>query len=318
MSLYNSPGKQTFRELVLAVAEHDSCQSYGTLWGSGIDSRMAVARGLAVIACEKDRSLHSRMDADADLIGYRVWHHSAGRLDERVDMFHADFCGNASPSNFRELRRIAAITDKWLAVTLSPDHQLNESMQGEAALYTVPAWLTGATGFTLEYFGRYVRNAGGTTMFTALLQRREGHGNSHRVQPVQVAYSVTVRQYWASKAMYQGFGTLLPHSNPPESEAMRQRAAEYYQEHRAAKLAASRARYEQRKRNPDAIVRDRANTARWAKSDRGLAWRREYERKRRLDPDQGAKKRAYCRAWYARKKALAVQSTASEALQKAA
>ena len=134
---YDTPGKQKFRELLLAIAGTSDVRTYGTLWGGGTDARMAAAAGLQVTAAEVTRSLHEAMTNDAALHGYVPFTHRAGRLTEHFDMFHADFCGNASPGNFRELRHLASISRRWLAVTLAPDHQLDPSMQGEAAIYTM-------------------------------------------------------------------------------------------------------------------------------------------------------------------------------------
>jgi hypothetical protein len=319
-ALYESPGKRAFRELVLAVAKRDECQTYGTFWGSGIDSRMAVDAGLEVTAAEIVRALHPAMDADAAEHGYRAFHGRASRLTDRFDVFCADFCGNASPVAFRELGHIAALTDKWLAVVLTPDHQLNSSMQGEAALFTVPAWLTGASGFTLEYFTRYRRNGRGGVMFAALLRHRQGHGNSHRVQPLQIARSVAARGYWASKPFHET--RLLTHAQPMPSERTVAQRAEYYTANRERKLSQAREGYQRRKHNPDAIARDRAHTAEWAKSEKGRAWRKAFDKKRRTDPERGARireyQREYHRAWVARKKATAVSGTAAEAIEKAA
>jgi hypothetical protein len=318
-ALYLSAGKQEFRELILALARAENLRTAGTFYGTGIDTRLFAAGGLDVLATEVQRSLWPAMDTDADLNGFRVWHGDAARLTERLDLFHADFVGNASGHVFRTLRQIAATTEQWLAVTVASDHQINPWMQGEAALYTVPAFMVGAAdGFTLEYFARYARNAGGQRMFVALLQRRVGRGNSHRVQPVQLAYSVARREYWASRAMYRRFGGVLPHSTAPETEHERQRAGEYYAANRERRLSQARAIYQRRKQRPEVIERDRARTAEWAKSETGRAWRRAFDKRRRADPERVARVRAYQREWYARKKAAAVSGTAAEAIEKAA
>lgn len=216
MPSYDTPGKQAFRELLLAIARHSDVQTYGTFWGTGIDSRMFSAAGISVIACEVVRAKHSSLLTDAYLHGYVPFSRRAGRLTDHVAMFHADFDGGPSPSNFRELRRIAAITDGWLAVTLSVDHLRDESMMGEAVFYTLPSWLTGASGFTLEYVSRYRRNAYGQVMWTAILQRREGRGHWHPIQPLQVAYSVRERGYWASRTLYRT--NLMRHRFAPRNE----------------------------------------------------------------------------------------------------
>lgn len=219
---YESPGKQAFRDLLFSLAKATECQSYGTFWGTGIDSRM-FASEFDVIACEIVQAKHEAMAADAANGGYSSHFGRAGRLTRHVDMFHADFDGGPSPSNFREVRRIAVITDLWLAVTLSMDHLHDESMMGEAAFYTLPAWLTGASGFTLEYLSRYRRNRFGQTMWTAILQRREGKGNWHPVQPLQVAYSVRERRYWASRQFYSM--NLLQHRFAPRNQ--REKASDH-------------------------------------------------------------------------------------------
>jgi hypothetical protein len=308
-ALYDSPGKRAFRELVLAVAKRDGCQTYGTFWGSGIDSRMAVDAGLEVTAAEIVRALHPAMDADASEHGYRAFHGRASRLTDRFDVFCADFCGNASPAAFRELGHIAALTDKWLAVVLTPDHQLDPSMQGEAALYTVPAWLTGATGFTLEYFTRYRRNGRGGVMFAALLARKDGRGVVHSVQPLQVARSISERGYWASRPMYRTL--LLRHRAEPRTQRTRAVDAERYEsrmgerEYRCQECGVT-------------FVREH-RTQRYCGSECRLAPRR---RKSRAwywrDPEAG---RAYQRAYKARlreRERAAVSGTAAEAIEEAA
>lgn len=196
---YLSAGKQEFRELLRSVAISDELRTFGTFWGTGTDSALMSAAGLDVIACEIIQAKHEALAAHADQYGYRAWPGRAGRLTERREMFHADFDGGPSPHNFRELRRISEITDRWMAVTISLDHLRDESMMGEAAFYTIPAWLTGATGMTLEYLSRYTRNRLGQVMWTALLQRKTGKGTRHQVLPIQIAYSIGERGYWASR-----------------------------------------------------------------------------------------------------------------------
>lgn len=291
---YTAPGKQDFRDLLLAVARHSECRSYGTFWGTGIDSRLFALAGFDVVAAEVTRAKHELMSEDAATGGYRAFRGRAGKLREHVDMFHADFDGGPSPANFREVRRIAAISDRWLAVTLSMDHQRDESMMGEAAFYTIPAWLTGASEFTLEYLSRYKRNEYGQTMWVALLQRRTGKGNSHRVQPLQVQRGIERRGYWASKALYDT--RLLPHTQPVPSEYTVARQRNYYLENREAKLAwakdyhaANRERGNEasrrwREANPE---RQRAATARWYEAHKN-------------DPEQVARRKAYRKEWYAK------------------
>lgn len=224
--LYLSAGKQSFRDLLLALATKDGSRTYGTFWGTGIDARMFSAAGLDVVAAEIVRAKHSALANDALMHGYRAHLGRAGSLRDQFDMFHADFDGGPSPSNFREVRRLAQITSRWLAVSVSLDHMRDESMQGEAAAHTIPAWLTGASGLTLEYLSRYRRNQYGQTMWTAILQRREGRGNSHRVQPVQIALSVRERGYWASKPMYAS--GLMTHRTAPLTLEERRRDHERY------------------------------------------------------------------------------------------
>ena len=314
---YQSNGKQEFRDLLFALARQSDVRTYGTFWGTGIDSRQFAEAGFDVVAAEIVQAKHERAAMDADMHGYRVHRGRAGKLTTRFGMFHADFDGGPSPMNFREVRRIAAITDQWLAVTLSMDHQRDESMMGEAAFYTVPAWLTGAAGFTLEYLSRYRRNRFGQTMWVAILQRREGKGNSHRVQPIQIARAIPSRGYWASRQMYQR--RLLPHTNAPETPVERERSAAYYQEHRDRYRSIARQSYERRKEDPVKVAADRDRSATWQKSEAGRAWMAAWAAaRRRTDPEWAERRRQYKRDWYARKKALAVQSTASEALQKAA
>lgn len=229
-SLYLSAGKQEFRLLLANLAEKDGVRTVGTFYGTGIDSRLFASRGLDVTATEIVRRLWPVMDADADANGFRTFHGNAAKIDQRFDMFHADFIGNASPIAFRTLRRVANITDRWLAVTLAPDHQINPWIQGEAALYAVPAWLTGATGFTLEYFGRYARNGSGQTMFVALLRRCIGKGNWHPVQALQIAYSVGERQYWSSRTFYET--ELVRHRYAPRNEREKASDRKRYLQHR--------------------------------------------------------------------------------------
>lgn len=289
---YDTEGKQTFRDLLFRVCEQAGIQSYGTLWGGGTDARMGVEHGLRVIAAEVDRSLHPALLEDARQHGYEAFPRRAGKLVDHVDMFHADFCGNASPSAFRELGRIATITNAWLAVTLSPDHQLNPAMQGEAAAFTIPAWLTGATGFTLEYLSRYQRNTYGQTMWTALLQRRNGRGNSHRVQPLQIAYSIERRGYWASAALYEQ--RVLPHLQAPMSGQGRKRQAEYELENQVARAESRRKAYYA---NRD-IHLTRMHDWQQANPDKVRSSHQKYHQKMQSDPEYRAKNRAGSLRWY--------------------
>jgi hypothetical protein len=280
--LYLSDGKQDFRDLLLRLAQHDGLHTYGTFWGGGIDSRMFAAAGFDVIAAEIVQDLHAAMDADAAEHGYRTWHKDAARMPERCEMFHADFMGNASGHAFRTLRRIAANTEKWLAVTLSPDHQINQSMQGESALYTVPAWLVGASGFTLEYFGRYVRNAGGQVMFVALLEGKpSSRGQRREVHPLQLVRGVTGRGYWARHDLHDRFPDLLPHRKPYYTTRERDRLRERYAsdpEYREKMRAASKSSYEANK------AAHMAQSAKWAKEhpDRRRDIQRKSQLRRRL------------------------------------
>ena len=235
---YQAEGKQGFRDLLLALARQTDIQTYGTFWGTGIDARMFSAAGLDVVAAEIVRAKHLRASCDADMHGYRVHLGRAGRLTERFGMFHADFDGGPSPSNFREVKRLAAITDRWLAVTLSMDHQRDESMMGEAAFYTIPAWLTGASGFTLEYLSRYKRNRFGQTMWVGILQRREGKGTAHQVLPVQIAYSIGERGYWASRRLYER--GLLRHRYSPRNQREKASDNARYMARRQRKVAVCR------------------------------------------------------------------------------
>lgn len=223
MTDYQATGKQEFRNLLLALARQTDVRTYGTFWGTGIDSRQFASAGFEVVAAEVVQAKHDVLRSDALTHGYRGHFGRAGKLTDRFGMFHADFDGGPSPANFREVRRIAAITDRWLAVTLSMDHQRDESMMGEAAFSTVPAWLTGASGFTLEYLSRYRRNRFGQTMWVAILQRREGKGTNHQVLPVQIAYSVMARGYWASRRFYEL--ELLPRKYSPRNE--REKASDH-------------------------------------------------------------------------------------------
>lgn len=198
---YDTPGKQAFRQLLFDLATQTGVRTYGTFWGTGIDSRL-FAPHFDVVACEIRESKQPLMEADSLVNGYRVFLGSAGRLAERCDMFFADFDGTASPGNFKELRKIASQTDKWLAVTLANSHKLAPELQDEAACYTIPAWLTGAAAnFTLEYVSGYA-SEGRQRMWVAILQRREGRGVAHTVQPIQIARSLQERSYWASRPMY--------------------------------------------------------------------------------------------------------------------
>lgn len=313
-ALYETPGKQVFRELVRSVATSDGLRTFGTFWGTGIDSALMTAAGFDVIACEIVQAKHAVLSAHAEEHGYRAWLGRAGRLTERREMFHADFDGGPSPHNFRELRRIAAITDRWMAVTISLDHLRDASIMGEAAFYTIPAWLTGATGMTLEYLGRYTRNRLGQVMWTALLQRKTGKGTSHQVLPMQIAYSISQRAYWSSQSFYTC--GLLPHRYAPKSEHEKAAAATYYVANRDHKLDQAKRAYERRKQDPDLIAADRTRYSVWRRSEAGRAWHRGWVARRKLqDPEWAERKRQYHREWYLRKKALAVQSTASEAPQ---
>ena len=242
--MYESEGKQAFRELLLSLARHSGCRTYGTFWGTGIDSRLFASAGFDVMAAEVVRAKHEAMEADAATGGYRAFHGRAGKMSERFDMFHADFDGGPSPANFREVRRIAVITDKWLAVTLSMDHQRDEAMMGESAFYTIPAWLTGASGFTLEYLSRYKRNGYGQVMWVALLRPRLGKGTSHQVLPLQIAYSIGERGYWSSRAFYAT--GLMHHRYSPRNEREKETGRRYYQAHRDHYLESSRERWQQR------------------------------------------------------------------------
>jgi len=311
-SRYETPGKQAFRELLFSVSAHDALASYGTFWGTGIDARLFASAGIDVIACEIVHAKHDALSCDALTYGYRAHLGRAGKLTERLDMFHADFDGGPSPSNFREVRRIAAITDKWLAVTLSMDHQRDESMMGEAAFYTIPAWLTGASGFTLEYLSRYKRNGYGQVMWVALLRPRTGRGTAHQVLPIQIAYSIRDRGYWASRRFYEF--DLLAHRYSPRNEREKVTGASYYQANRSRYQDQSRIRGKERRMDPEKYARDRARSSAWSKSPAGHAWWKEYGRTRRQDPEYRAKKKAYHHAWYLRRKSD-VSGTPDEAVK---
>lgn len=196
--MYDSEGKRKARDLLIDVARMSGCETFLDFWGGGVSARQAVAAGLAVTSAEKDRSLQTDLVEDARKYGYIAHLGDAIKVEGKFDVVFADFCGNANPVRFNELRLLATKTKKWLAVTIAPDHQLDTSMQGEAALYTIPSWLVGATRMRLMYVCRYIRGSTGTTMWFAILEPKSSYRAEHA--PYQVARNLQGRgSYWSAR-----------------------------------------------------------------------------------------------------------------------
>lgn len=221
--MYDSDGKRRARDLVVEVAETSGCRTFLDFWGGGASARQATVAGLTVTSAEKDRALQAGLVADAEVNGYSAHLGDAVDIDQKFDFVFADFCGNANPTRFKELGALATKTNRWLAVTLAPDWQMNESMQGDAATFTVPAWLVGATGMRLAYVSRYVRNERGVTMWLVLLEVRptwshpiskSGIRAGTEYDPRSVARHLTLTRpqrgtyYWASPRFAKDFPKL--------------------------------------------------------------------------------------------------------------
>lgn len=316
---YDSPGKRKARDLVTAVFASTGgtvLDFYGE--SPGRSAVQFVDAGLTVTCAEKERKLHADLARDAELYGYEPHFGRASRLDREFDFVFADFCGNASPDNWEELRRLAPKVRQWMAVTISPDHQINEALQGRAAPFTVPVWMHGATGMRLQYIARYVRDDRGQRMWIALLRPVPYRKGNQSLSGATIARDLERRDYWASPTFRKSFPLLVPHRKQSQTEwgRMMQKGwnAEYYAANRESIL---QLKADQRLEDSGA-ARERAKDYYWANHERVLGWKRAWEKanpdklreyhrrsyqKRKDDPEYIAANRARARAAYLRKKA---------------
>jgi hypothetical protein len=292
MNGFDSPGKTKARALVVEVFASEG----GTVldfYGGGRSAAAFVEAGLTVTSAEIDRSLHERLLWDSAIHGYEPFLGRASRIKRDFDHVFADFTGGPSPKTRRELRLLASRTTKWLAVTLSPDRQLDEVMIGPSSSATVPAWLIEETGMRLEYISRYIRNEYRQWMWIALLRPRgHKHGSGQQVDSLTVAREIQRRRYWASPYFRSSFTELVPHRRHSETDSERARSKWYYETNRDTYLARSRAGYyanrekrlaQQKAWNEANPEKAKAAQKRWRdrnpdyqKSDERKAYRRAY------------------------------------------
>lgn len=288
---YDSPGKEKARALVTKVFASEG----GTVldfYGGGRSARQFVEAGLIVTSAEIARSLHERLRWDAAIHGYEPFFGRASRIKRHFDCTFTDFTGGPSPKTRRELRVLASRTDKWLAVTLSPDRQLDEFVTGPSSAATVPAWIIEATGMRLEYIGRYIRNEYKQWMWIALLTPRESRrGRQTMIDPLTMVREIQTRKYWATDRFRRQFPTLVPHRNHTSTareaesqharymanrDAIKAQELKRYYANREKRLEQQRA---WREANPEKV---KAIQKRW----------------RQAHPDYFKNRKEYRRAWY--------------------
>lgn len=243
MSNYDSPGKQKARDLVTAVF----ASTGGTVldfYGGGRSARQFVGAGLTVTSAELVRSLWPILERDAAVYGYEPFFGRASRIKRTFDWVFADFTGGPSPTTRRELVKLAAMARHGIAVTLSPDRQLDEAMIGPSSAATVPAWVIEATGMRLEYISRYTRNELGQWMWLALLSRRMPiRGSAQQVDVLTIAREIQARRYWATNRFRVEFPSLVIHRRHSQTAAEKDGQRTYYEKNRERYLARARARY---------------------------------------------------------------------------
>ena len=317
---YERAPKRRFTRLLLDVASASGCRTFAGLWGTGGESRLAAAAGLKVLAVDNDPETFAAMTADGGRVGYETFSGNARLLRLHVDMWHADFMSTPNPDNLKTVRHLSHLADKWIAVTLSTDHMKNPEMQGDAIVATLPAWLTfAAEGFTLEYLSTYTRNELGLRMWTAILRRRSGHGNSHRVQPIQIAWAISHRGYWASAALHADFPGMLPHRTPFWSDDRAEYLKRHYAENRDALLDKSRAFYHAHAAEINARQRAKRAEADPEAREKARAYHREWRKRHPHTPEQAARREAYRRQYYMdhREEAIAAAAAHRRAKRKA-
>ena len=123
--------------------------------------------------------------------------------------------GPASKEAASELKALARTTDRWLAVTLSPDHQTDELLTGEIAPATIATWLVAVTGFPLVYLEKYRRNERGQWMWLAILERRAPKfGNSGpAIAPANILRQMSHRGWWATGGFMRQFPSIVPRTS---------------------------------------------------------------------------------------------------------
>lgn len=289
---YDSPGKKSARDLVTTVF----ASTGGTVldfYGGGRSARAFVEVGLTVTSAEIDRDLHDSLRRDAEAFGYEPFYGRASRIKRTFDCVFADFTGGPSPKTRRELIKLAPMATQWLAVTLSPDRQLDEAVIGPSSAATVPAWVIEATGMRLEYIGRYTRNQYGQWMWIALLTPRLlRRGRQTMLDPLTVAREIQRRRYWASPGFRERFPNLVNHRQLSLTRREQARSREYYLAHRDEKLAYAREHYAQNRE------KRRQQHRAWAAANPEKAKAANEEWRKRTNYSQSEKRKAYRRAYY--------------------
>lgn len=169
---YDSAGKRRVREAIVRLCADQRVKTVLDFWGGGSSARALAGLGVRVVSAEIDRGLFSALELDASENGYEAWRGRASSAVGQFDLVFADFCGGASPQNRRELRRLAQKAERFLVVTLAPDHQREEALTGSSAFATIPAWLIeAAPGFHIVDIRQYQRNERKQWMWSAILAR---------------------------------------------------------------------------------------------------------------------------------------------------
>ncbi|MDP3972498.1 MAG: hypothetical protein Q8P61_06280 [Candidatus Nanopelagicales bacterium] len=286
---YDSAGKRQIRALLHALARETSVRTVLEFLGGGEGAEAWVSAGFQVTVAEMQADRKKLLAWDADRLGYTPFASQASRLKRLFDLIFADFDGPLSDGTSEpELRELAAMTGKWLAVTVSPDRQRDELLQVGKSPYadaTMAARLAAITGLRLVYLRRYKRNDYGQWMWFALLDRatprrrylnipmihdgmtsRGWWANPHSAVAQLEQHKRHVRTNWWSRWTSTGAGG---------SWAMRK------DEHRRAHLPEyARRKREYRWRNHEkSLERERAYQA--ANPDKVKAWHQAYRERHR-------------------------------------
>lgn len=290
---YDSPGKQSSRVIFTDVFATEG----GTVldfFGNGRSAEQFVSAGLTVTSAEKSQELWPNLERHSAEWGYEPFYGNAVKIKRRFDYVNADFCNNAGTPSRKVLRRLAPFVDKWLAVTVSTDHQINHELQGASATATVPVWMIEATDMNLHYVGRYVRNEKGQTMWIALLTPRDPAARGHQhIAPLTTSREIRRRGYWATPYFRNRFPQLVQHRSNSMTDHAKTRWRERYLANREAILEAERERYHANRE------RRRANHKLWREAN-PKAYEEAQVRWRAMNPDyqQSEKIRAYKHEWY--------------------
>lgn len=309
---YDSPGKREVRRLLLAVAKESGCRTALEFAGGLEFTEQLIAAGIDVTVAESDPKIKPMVLWAAPRLGFTPFTKRASRLPGQRDLVFADFCGPLTVGTSEpELHRLAPKAAKWLAVTVSPDRQPDELLQGGKRVgsayadATMAARLVAVTDMSIQYLCRYQRNERGQWMWFALLQPAKS--TAKHLDPASITRTLQHRTWWGSTRFRYRFADLLPlHYRVPTDHVRSYQHARWLDPiervKRDAWRAANRSRINEQQR-----LKYAADPERYQKYGRDFHARHREERNAAtrayvLSPEQRARHNQKSREYRARKK----------------